>query len=1115
LQLTERDIYKYFGDTYASRGDTYERSGRVKSCRFDHNTLLLHGQVVGSDRQPYQVQMRLVATGLKIETAICSCPMGGYCKHSAALALHALRTGEISESNAALAPSVKPAPQAQAAKLSARSASWISDLAKAFNTQPATAKTTPIDSVLYVLDVSRLNVLMLKPVHARRLKSGAWGSAQSCDLDRLAASTAQYVTAEDCEIAKIFLAAQKDKWSYEKTFSDIPELSQHLVKRIIATGRCFWKSKDSIALTTGPAKQAGLKWKVLPNANQVLQVYSEDADDIAVIAGSAWYINPVMHQLGPLDLSLPLGAVKSILSAPAIEAQEAMLVTEALNAIGASVPKPEANFSIETITASPRPTIKLLTKEFVMEGYRNRREVFTESTVLLTFDYGGLEFDPPKMQECRTIDGNKILIHKRDLATEEACLEQIENIGLLDIGDTIHDGVALTFPDDEPQEWIDFVSKVLPLLKSQGWQIEFDKSFAYNIVVPDDEWTIEATQSSDFWFSLDLGITVDGERVPLLPIIHRALRQVTGSEPLIEIEQLNHDGIFYAPLQDGRIISLPFDRVKGIVSALLELFDGRSDVPENAEVTIAQIINLQRAMAENIGQNELWLVGDKLAALVDKIKNFAGIDNVQPPPSFSAELRPYQLEGLAWLNFLREFGLGGILADDMGLGKTVQTLAHIALEKAENRLDKPFLVICPTSVLPNWLSEIDKFVPQLKVTALIGPNRAENHFRIASSDIVVSTYPLVVRDEKTLVKQKWKAVILDEAQAIKNPGTLISKTVGKLHSDYKICLTGTPIENHLGELWAQFNFLMPGFLKDLPTFNKSFRWPIERQKNKFLQKLLATKVRPFLLRRTKELVAKELPAKTIIIKNVDLDGEQRDLYETVRLSMYEKVKDALASKGLAKSQIIILDAMLKLRQVCCDPRLVPLAAAKNMQSTVKLDLLLEMLEELIDEGKSILLFSQFTSMLDLIIPELESRKIAFAQIRGSTKDRATPVKDFQSGSVKLFLLSLKAGGTGLNLTAADTVIHYDPWWNPAVENQATDRAHRIGQKKAVFVFKLIASGTIEERLLELQERKRAIADGIFDEDNALPSKLTAADIESLFTPLPTGKRRERKLITKQ
>jgi SNF2 family DNA or RNA helicase len=337
---------------------------------------------------------------------------------------------------------------------------------------------------------------------------------------------------------------------------------------------------------------------------------------------------------------------------------------------------------------------------------------------------------------------------------------------------------------------------------------------------------------------------------------------------------------------------------------------------------------------------------------------------------------------------------------------------------------------------------------------------------------------------------------------VKNPDTLAAQAIRNLDCNYRLCLTGTPVENHLGEVWSQFDFLMPGFLGDQSTFKTTFRTPIEKHKNSFVQKALAGRLKPFLLRRTKELVALELPEKTIITKQVELEGAQRDLYETVRLAMFEKVKEALATRGVAKSHIIVLDALLKLRQVCCDPRLVALPAAKKVKGSAKLDTLLEMTEELLSEGRKILLFSQFTSMLDLIVPELERRNLKYVAIRGDTKDRATPVTQFQSGKASLFLLSLKAGGLGLNLTAADTVIHYDPWWNPAAENQATDRAHRIGQKQKVFVFKMIATGTIEERMLELQERKRAIAAGIYTDDcDNVVSMLTAKEIENLFRPI--------------
>jgi SNF2 family DNA or RNA helicase len=306
---------------------------------------------------------------------------------------------------------------------------------------------------------------------------------------------------------------------------------------------------------------------------------------------------------------------------------------------------------------------------------------------------------------------------------------------------------------------------------------------------------------------------------------------------------------------------------------------------------------------------------------------------------------------------------------------------------------------------------------------------------------------------------------------------------------------------------------MPGYLGDQKNFGSYFRQAIEKNGDRTRQAILSQKVRPFLLRRTKVEVAKELPAKTIMIESVQLDGAQRDLYETVRLTMHEKVKEEILLKGFKRSQIAILEALLRLRQVCCDPRLIGTKFKHKAKDSSKLRRVLDMVSELVDEGRKILIFSQFTSMLDIIAAELLKLKVEFVQIRGDTKDRSEPVRRFQNGEVPVFLLSLKAGGTGLNLTAADTVIHYDPWWNPAVENQATDRAHRIGQTKPVFVYKAIATGTIEERMLQLQEKKKALAEGVFDERKAASINITEEELEYLFRPLSDEPKVEEDVAT--
>lgn len=1104
INVTESDVYHYFGSSYAQRGSSYQRGNRVVSVTFVPSATSLMGRVQGSATQPYDVTIKLSSDCSRIMTCNCSCPMSGYCKHSAALLLDVIR-------NKRVAPVVKDEPKAASpsnvvhigavshASLSPELLRWVTGLGASVAPQAALKGSN--DSVLYILEVGPESRLWLNTRHAKRLKTGNWGKPQRVQLEKLTRPIAQYITEDDSQIAKLFLAAGGATYQYRNSFPDVPEICKVLLERLVSTGRCYWQEVSGSPLKFGVSKQGSFTWETQADGKQLLRASSGASADITVIAGVAWYVNPNQGTLGPLVLPGSPETVETLLKAPPVEPHEALALAQVLAKFRSLVPPPKASFKTETIKVKPTPRLTLAMEDqrySYLDPYGQK-----VSIAHLSFDYDN-KFKLHGQSESRTVVGDKIIVYQKDEAKEAAFVEELKKHGLrqgLRQGLRKWSGwqdASFCFPDEDEMAWFSFAADVVPELEKKGWLISRDKSFNFEAIAPEERWQADAAEGADFWFSLDLGITVDGKRVPLLPIIHSALRRLSGADPLTEIERLQHNGVFYAPLPDGRHVALPFERVKGIVEALLELFDKNTYMTKPApDVSLPQLMKL----VDTIGGTSQWLVNDRLKRLLERIKQFNGLEQVTPPRSFQAELRAYQMEGLSWLNFIREFELGGILADDMGLGKTVQTLAHIACEKSAKRLTKPFLVVCPTSVLPNWLSEIEKFTPNLKTTTLWGSDRALNFKQIPQSDVVVTTYPLVARDMDVLVAQGWKAIVLDEAQMIKNPSTQAAQALRKLRSDYRLCLTGTPVENHLGELWSQFDFLLPGFLKDLPTFTRTFRQPIEKHKSTTARKILASQIKPFLLRRTKELVAKELPEKTSIIKRVELEGAQRDLYETVRLAMYEKVQEALSSKGLAKSQIVILDALLKLRQVCCDPRLVSLPAGKKVQSSAKFDTLMGMLEELLLEDKKILLFSQFTSMLDLIAPELQKRQFNFVEIRGDTKDRATPVQQFQSGKVPLFLLSLKAGGFGLNLTEADTVIHYDPWWNPAVENQATDRAHRIGQKKSVFVFKLIASGTIEERMLQLQERKKAIAEGIYGDENDLPFKLTAEDLESLFKPL--------------
>ncbi|HNP02304.1 MAG TPA: SNF2-related protein, partial [Agitococcus sp.] len=494
-----------------------------------------------------------------------------------------------------------------------------------------------------------------------------------------------------------------------------------------------------------------------------------------------------------------------------------------------------------------------------------------------------------------------------------------------------------------------------------------------------------------------------------------------------------------------------------------------------------------------------WQNNERLQQFANKLKQ--GYSQQLPTPQgFVGELRPYQQQGLGWLQFLRDTEHGGILADDMGLGKTAQTLAHILLEKQAGHLQqKPALIIAPTSLMYNWLKEAQKFTPDLKVLVLQGTNRHQDFDKIPQHDIVLSTYPLLARDEELLKQHQYHLLILDEAQNIKNPRAKAAQVVRQLDAKHRLCLTGTPMENHLGELWSLFYFLMPGFLSSQELFNKNYRHPIEKKGDNQLRQKLVNRIKPFMMRRLKTEVAKELPAKTTIEVNVDMSESQSKLYEAVRVAMQANIQDIIAKQGFKRSQIAILDALLKLRQVCCHPSLLKLdKMPSDKASSAKLENLIEMVTEMVEEGRKILIFSQFTTMLQLIEDNLNSQKIAFVKLTGQTKKREEVINAFQTGQVPVFLISLKAGGVGLNLTAADTVIHYDPWWNPAAEDQASDRAWRIGQDKPVFVYKLITNQSIEEKIIALQKNKADLAASILSHDKEHQVKLSEEDVLQLF-----------------
>jgi superfamily II DNA or RNA helicase len=579
------------------------------------------------------------------------------------------------------------------------------------------------------------------------------------------------------------------------------------------------------------------------------------------------------------------------------------------------------------------------------------------------------------------------------------------------------------------------------------------------------------------------------------------LQAITGSGAVLSFGQVI-ESIFknknYLKLESGMFVRLPVATLLAVLKGA-----GASKGPVRPLYQALPIAHLLETQGIEIEASE----GFK--AFIQKLRNFKELEPMPVPDSFVGTLREYQREGFNWLSFLREYGLAGILADDMGLGKTIQALV-LLLEhhkKTSGKKRIPSLVVAPTSVVYNWMAEADKFSPKLSKALFLGRERGELMQRLKKNaanlpDVIFTTYGIIRRDYEQLKDIQFDFLILDEAQNIKNPesvGAVASKSLKALH---RICLSGTPVENRLKELWSLFDFLMPDFLGTYREFNDNFERPIADLGSEEAGQKLRKIVHPFIMRRLKSQVEKELPPRTDIISKCEMEDEQRSLYLSVLDECRQKVFGEIASRGLGRSQISVLAALLRLRQVCCDPRLLKHREEKTAPPSAKLSALIEMVSEIVDNGHKILIFSQFVEMLTLIRGELERQKYTYEYIDGqvSAKDRLDRVNHFNDDdSIPIFLISLKAGGTGLNLTGADYVIHYDPWWNPAVENQATDRAHRIGQTRHVFNYKLITHGTVEEKILSLQEKKKALADLVIGGDDAIAKELTREDLEFLFS----------------
>ncbi|HEX5307165.1 MAG TPA: DEAD/DEAH box helicase [Dyella sp.] len=879
-----------------------------------------------------------------------------------------------------------------------------------------------------------------------------------------------------------------------------------LLAEILDTAPCFLGGLGGLRLSRGKSHPLRWRWQLEADGSQRLLPTLPAGQRLLRIDG-LWYLDAERAEMGHLEAPAEETAW---LDLPPLKHDDSHRLRAALprSRLAHRVPLPQVFDDMRREDLAPRP---VLTLHALTRHARLAAGTPPLAYARLAFDYAG-ERLPGRGGEplVRRVRNGQLVEIVRRRADELSAMEQLERAGLTpgvdteglpwDLADTLPEdawlfpgkGYAGALEVNTPARWLALRAK----LETEGYVVEYAPSFPFEVLEGPVRWYGNATEDADdHAFDLEIGIEVEGKRHNLLPAVAQALAEHQLN--LSPVPNEPEDAVWYAPVDDRRRVPVKLKELRGLLAPLAEYLEKpkkRLHLPRVQAGRLEELVDALPAGGE-------LQAPEQLRGFTARLRDAADRASDAVPDGLTVELRPYQREGLRWLNALAEAGVGGVLADDMGLGKTLQLITHLLALKQSGALTEPALIVVPTSLIPNWQAECARFAPSLKVLALHGPQRGGDFSQLGAQDIVLTSYALLPRDVVTLRKQAFALIALDEAQQVKNPRTQARRAVLSLRAPRCICLTGTPLENHLGELWSQVDLAVPGLLGDEGAFRRHYRGPIEKQHDEECQARLNRRLAPFILRRTKSQVASELPPKTEITRRVVLDGRQRELYESLRLSLADELRQVIAQRGIAHSGIVVLDALLKLRQVCCDPRLVKLEAARGVRDSAKFELLMDMLPALLGEGRKVLLFSQFTEMLKLIANELDRRRIPYVTLTGETRDRAEPVKQFQEGNVPLFLLSLKAGGVGLNLTAADTVIHYDPWWNPAAEAQASDRAHRIGQDKPVFVFRLITSNTVEERIEELKLRKAELANAVL-EGGGTRERLSfdQGDLDALLAP---------------
>jgi len=1095
MSLSTR-LASFFSSSIRTRGHDYFRRGFVRLQRGSDSEVT--ARVTGS--RPYDVSLDWEDGVLD---SWCDCPYfasEGLCKHLWAVILAAEARGYLSaaasskelvlgfddydldgeedfeEDDSYLLPAlpfavVAPPPPP-------KPPTWRKQLAEVSGPLPYNAgrgDAWPASrQVLYVVNVpSSVSVgsLVLSLRLQDRRADGTWKPHIMLSLKR--GEVGQLPLLADREILSALAGVRQDYgWGYSAPYETLPQSSQltHSLAGMVIplaarTGRLYLqpaKEADDLTPLTWDEHPWQFKLEMRPSRRDKWEVVGvlrrgDERMDLAapsLVTQSGFVF--IEDRVAPLAEGTPFQWIHYLRKAGRIEAPDQErdeLLAALLCSPGLPVLETPEELRFEEVSLQPRPNLRIRAADPVYRGAGRLRAE-------LSFEYDGrlvADLEPSR----GIYDASARRFLRRDSEAELAAAGRLRELGLR--------FQTQVYSESGPA-WEMAASKlprVVRALVEAGWEIEAEGK----IFRRPGAFRLEVSTGVD-WFELHGGVEY-GESSAELPELLAALRR--------------GDGL--VRLGDGTYGVLPEDWLRriGVLAGLGVPEDGHLRFrPSQAGLLDALLATQPEASCD-----------ETFTRIREELYSFQGVKPADQPGGFVGNLRDYQREGLGWMQFLRRFSFGGCLADDMGVGKTAQVLALLETRRESRAAGESFgpsLVVVPKSLVFNWKQEAARFTPQLRVLDHTGLARAGNDF--TACDVILTTYGTLRRDALRLKDVEFDYIVLDEAQAIKNASTESAKAARLLRGGRRLALSGTPVENHVGELWSLFEFLNPGMLGAASVFKMaggSARNPDEETRL-----LLAHALRPFILRRTKEQVARELPPKTEQTVYCELESSQRKLYNELLQHYRSGLLKRIESEGLAKSKIQVLEALLRLRQAACHPGLIDLK--RSGEPSAKLDVLLEQLREVLDEGHKALVFSQFTSLLRIVRDRLEARGIVYEYLDGATRDRQAPVERFQGDAdCRLFLISLKAGGLGLNLTAAEYVFILDPWWNPAAEAQAVDRAHRIGQTRQVFAYRLIARDTVEEKVLELQRTKRDLAAAIIGANNSLIRNLRREDLELLLS----------------